>query len=109
MSERSDKVAAGDIRAGSRLMRDIDDRMPGAIDDLKAELEKPEADAETIKAKSDTLAQASMKLGQAMYEAAQANEGEGGEEPMGSSDEPKDDVVDADYEEVDDDQQKKSA
>ncbi|MAU96635.1 MAG: molecular chaperone DnaK [Fulvimarina sp.] len=80
-----------------------------AIDDLKAELEKPEADAETIKAKSDTLAQASMKLGQAMYEAAQANEGEGGEEPMGSSDEPKDDVVDADYEEVDDDQQKKSA
>ena len=80
-----------------------------AIDDLKAELEKPEADAETIKAKSDTLAQASMKLGQAMYEAAQANEGDAGEEPMGSSDEPKDDVVDADYEEVDDDQQKKSA
>jgi molecular chaperone DnaK len=80
-----------------------------AIDDLKAELEKPEADAETIKAKSDTLAQASMKLGQAMYEAAQANEGEGGEEPTGSADEAKDDVVDADYEEVDDEQRKKSA
>lgn len=81
-----------------------------AIDDLKAELEKPEADAETIKAKSDTLAQASMKLGQAMYEAAQANEGDGGEGASASaSGEPKDDVVDADYEEVDDDQQKKSA
>jgi molecular chaperone DnaK len=80
-----------------------------AIDDLKAELEKPEADAETIKAKSDTLAQASMKLGQAMYEAAQANEGEGGEETAESTDEAKDDVVDADYEEVDDEQRKKSA
>ncbi|MCE7028200.1 molecular chaperone DnaK [Jiella avicenniae] len=81
-----------------------------AIDDLKAELEKPEADAETIKAKSDTLAQASMKLGQAMYEAAQASEGEGGEDASAeASGEQKDDVVDADYEEVDDDQRKKSA
>jgi LAO/AO transport system kinase len=35
MSERSDKVAAGDIRAASKLMRDIDDRMPGAVADLK--------------------------------------------------------------------------
>jgi len=36
MTKRADRVAAGDIRAASRLMRDIDDRMPGAIDDLKA-------------------------------------------------------------------------
>ncbi len=42
-----------------------------------------------------------MKLGQAMYEAAQAAEGagaEGGEQASSS----KDDVVDADYEEIDD-------
>ena len=32
---RADKVAAGDIKSGSRLMRDIDDRMPAAIEDLK--------------------------------------------------------------------------
>ena len=35
MSERADKVLAGDVRAGSRLMRDLDDRMPGALDVLK--------------------------------------------------------------------------
>jgi len=34
--ERAARVAAGDIRAASRLMRDLDDRMPGAVDDLKA-------------------------------------------------------------------------
>ncbi|MBO0902510.1 molecular chaperone DnaK [Jiella sonneratiae] len=81
-----------------------------AIDDLKAELEKDDAEADAIKAKSDTLAQASMKLGQAMYEAAQASEGEDGDEAAaGSSGAGKDDVVDADYEEVDDEQRKKSA
>ncbi|HTM23526.1 MAG TPA: methylmalonyl Co-A mutase-associated GTPase MeaB [Kofleriaceae bacterium] len=35
MSERTDRVAAGDVRAGSRLMRDLDDRVPGAVDELK--------------------------------------------------------------------------
>ncbi|WAP68709.1 molecular chaperone DnaK [Jiella pelagia] len=98
LADYGDKVSEADRTA----IRD-------AIDDLKAELEKPEADADTIKAKSDTLAQASMKLGQAMYEAAQTNEGEGGEETAEFTDEAKDDVVDADYEEVDDEQRKKSA
>jgi LAO/AO transport system kinase len=35
VSERADRVLAGDVRAGSRLMRDLDDRMPGALDVLK--------------------------------------------------------------------------
>ncbi len=35
-SRRAQQVVAGEIRAASQLMRDIDDRMPGAIDDLKA-------------------------------------------------------------------------
>ena len=76
-----------------------------AIDDLKVELEKDEADAETIKAKSDRLAEASMKLGQAMYEAAQADSaaGDPGEEPSATA---QDDVVDADFEEVDEDRKK---
>ncbi|TFF20414.1 molecular chaperone DnaK [Jiella endophytica] len=99
LEDYGDKVSEAD-RAAIR----------SAIDDLKAELEKPDADAEAIKAKSDTLAQASMKLGQAMYEAAQASEGEAGEGASAEAPgEAKDDVVDADYEEVDDDQQKKSA
>ena len=79
-----------------------------AIDELKAELEKEEADAETIKAKSDRLAEVSMKLGQAMYEAAQAEqpEGEAGAE---ASETAKDDVVDADFEEVNDDEDRKKS
>jgi len=32
---RADKVIAGDLRAGSQLMRDLDDRMPEAIEVLK--------------------------------------------------------------------------
>lgn len=33
---RVDDVLAGDIRAGARLMRDLDDRLPTAIEELKA-------------------------------------------------------------------------
>jgi len=33
--ENAQKVIAGDIRAAARLMRDLDDRMPGAIETLK--------------------------------------------------------------------------
>jgi len=66
-------------------------------------------DPEDIKAKTNTLAQASMKLGEAMYK-AQAGGGEGGEGPDmdGGAGAPKDDnVVDAEFSEVDD--QKKGA
>jgi molecular chaperone DnaK len=62
-------------------------------------------DAEVIKARTTDLMQASMKLGEAMYQAAQA--GEGGEQ---ASDEPKkDDVIDADFQEVDEGDKKKRA
>ncbi len=48
-----------------------------------------------------------MKLGEAMYQAAQADaEAEGGEE---AASEAEDDVVDADFEEVKDEDDKKSA
>ncbi|WP_428263850.1 methylmalonyl Co-A mutase-associated GTPase MeaB [Haliangium sp.] len=36
LSPRAERILAGEIRAAARLMRDLDDRMPGAIDDLKA-------------------------------------------------------------------------
>lgn len=36
MTRRADNVLGGDIRAASRLMRDLDDRVPAAIRDLKA-------------------------------------------------------------------------
>jgi LAO/AO transport system kinase len=35
VSAAVDKVLAGDVRAAARLMRDVDDRMPAALDDLK--------------------------------------------------------------------------
>ncbi len=60
-------------------------------------------DAEDIKAKTQVLMEASMKLGQAMYEATQNEQAEAD----AAADMAKDDVVDAEFEEMDDD--KKSA
>ena len=34
-SDRAARVLAGDLRAAARLMRDLDDRMPAALEDLK--------------------------------------------------------------------------
>jgi molecular chaperone DnaK len=61
-------------------------------------------DAEDIKAKTNTLAQASMKLGEAMYKAQAAEGGAdaAGAEGAGGEAGKNDDVVDADFEEVDD-------
>ncbi|MBB5754068.1 molecular chaperone DnaK [Prosthecomicrobium pneumaticum] len=74
----------------------------GAIEAALAEVKAALAgdDAEAIKAKSNALAQASMKLGEAMYAAGQAGDAAG----AGSAE--KDDVVDADFEEVDEDKKK---
>ncbi|WP_343564483.1 molecular chaperone DnaK [Kiloniella sp. b19] len=59
---------------------------------------------EEIQSKSQELAQASMKLGEALYANAEGAEGaEGGEQASGTAD---DGVVDADFEEVNDDKKK---
>jgi molecular chaperone DnaK len=56
---------------------------------------------EDIQAKTQALAQASMKLGEAMYKAQQAQGGTEGGAP--GAEQPKDDnVVDAEFSEVDD-------
>jgi molecular chaperone DnaK len=72
-----------------------------ALDDLKGSLEA--GDGETISAKTQTLIQASMKLGEAMYKAQQGEAGAGAAEAAGGS---SDDVVDAEFEEVDSDEKK---
>ncbi|MBB3952300.1 molecular chaperone DnaK [Aureimonas jatrophae] len=96
LKDYGDKVSETDRKA-------IED----AISDLQAELDQPEADADAIKAKSDKLAEASMKLGQAMYEAAQSEGAEGGDsQPGAQARNTQDDVVDADFEEVQDDRKK---
>ncbi|HTM80452.1 molecular chaperone DnaK [Asticcacaulis sp.] len=71
-----------------------------ALTDLKTA--RDGEDADDIKAKHQTLMTASMKLGEAMY-AQQA--GESDEEPTGTAED--DGVVDADFEEVDGDDQKR--
>ncbi|EYR80290.1 MULTISPECIES: molecular chaperone DnaK [unclassified Shinella] len=92
LKEYGDKVTEADRKA-------IED----AIAALKTAVEASEPDADDIKAKTNTLMEVSMKLGQAIYEAQQAEEN-------ASSGEAGDNVVDADYEEVkDEDDRKKSA
>jgi molecular chaperone DnaK len=76
-----------------------------AIAALKTAAEGDDADA--IQAKTQTLAEVSMKLGQAMYEASQKDAAEADARADAAKDS---DVVDADFEEIDEnDDKKKSA
>jgi molecular chaperone DnaK len=94
LKDYGDKVAAGDKSA-----------VEAAAADLKTAIQGEDKDA--IKQKIDALAQASMKLGEAMYQASQGAAGGGGpSEPAAG---PDDKVVDVDFEEVKDDDSKKSA
>jgi len=58
-------------------------------------------DAEDIKEKTNTLAQASMKLGEAMYKAQQSEGAAADAAADGAGPKADDNVVDADFEEVD--------
>ncbi|MEP0321315.1 molecular chaperone DnaK [Bauldia litoralis] len=78
----------------------------GAIAELKTAMEGE--DVADIEAKTNALAQASMKLGEAMYQASAAA-GDDGEDAGDVGGPGNDDVVDADFEEVNDDDQQKSA
>jgi len=73
---------------------------------------KDGTDADAIRSVVEKLAQSAMKLGEAMYKDSQEAAGgempEGGEMPSGEEAAPKeDDVVDADFEEVKDENEKK--
>ena len=70
-----------------------------ALEELKKAMEGD--DPEAIKTKTEALATASHKLAEVMYQKAQAETGEGGAEAEASG-AAKDDVVDAEFEEVDD-------
>ncbi|HLW91707.1 MAG TPA: molecular chaperone DnaK [Roseiarcus sp.] len=93
LKDYGDKVSAADRSA-----------VEAASAALKSTLEGE--DVEAIKAKTNDLMQAQMKLGEAMYKAQQAAGPEGAAASGGA---PKDDVIDADFKEVGDDDQKKSA
>jgi molecular chaperone DnaK len=85
----------------------------GAIENAMADLKEALKgdDSAVIAAKTNTLAQASMKLGEAMYkQQAEAGQGANTSESATGADGKKEDVVDAEFTEVDDDKNgKKSA
>ncbi|SFL06338.1 molecular chaperone DnaK [Shimia haliotis] len=72
-----------------------------AIAALKDDLEKDDASAEKIKSGIQNVTESAMKLGEAIYKASQA---EAGEEPEAADMGPgADDIVDADFEDLNDD------
>ncbi len=86
LAEHGDKVGEPERKAIEDAMADLKEALKGD-------------DAEAIKAKAMTLSQASMKLGEAMYtQQAEAD---------AKKDAAKDDVVDAEFTEVDDDKTNK--
>lgn len=89
---------------GDKLDDETKSAIEGALADLKTALEGD--DAEAIKEKTAALAQSSMKLGEAMYQASQDEEN-GDQDDAG--DDNADDVVDADFEEVKDDEDDKKS
>ncbi len=103
LGEYGDKVAEADKQT-----------IETAISDLRGVMDGD--DVEAIKAKTDALGQASMKLGEAMYQASQAEAAGGGEaggdgaggDGAPGGDQPDEKVVDAEFEEVDPDKDKKA-
>ncbi len=91
LKEYGDKVSQSDRSA-----------VESAVASLRTALQGE--DVEAIKARTNDLMQAQMKLGEAMYKAQQASgaPGEGAE----AGEQAKDDVIDAEFREVDDDKKK---
>jgi molecular chaperone DnaK len=92
---------------GSKIADAERTAIENAIAALKSAIK--EEDAEQIKAKTNTLAQAAMKLGEAMYKAQQGGgDGQGGDGAPGGG-KKDDNVVDAEFSEVDDNNDKRGA
>jgi molecular chaperone DnaK len=94
LKDYGDKVAQSDRSA-----------IESAVASLRTALQGE--DVEGIKARTNDLMQAQMKLGEAMYKAQQAAGGSPGDGGAGPADsQAKDDVIDAEFREVDDDKKK---
>jgi molecular chaperone DnaK len=99
LTEHGDKVGAEERTAIENALASLKEAIKGD-------------DAEDIKAKSNTLAQASMKLGEAMYKAQQAGDAAADAARDGAGNDPNakdDNVVDAEFSEVDDNKKSGSA
>ncbi|WP_111733021.1 molecular chaperone DnaK [Roseovarius amoyensis] len=91
MEEHSDKVDPTTIEA-----------IELAVAALKDDLEKDDATADKIRAGIQNVTEAAMKLGEAIYKASQ-DEGDEGEPKATDAGPGEDDIVDADFEDLDDD------
>jgi molecular chaperone DnaK len=105
--------AEGLIHSTQKTLTDLGDKVSeadksaaeAAIVDVKAALEA--GDVDDIQAKTTALSQAAMKLGEALYKSQSANaEADAARDAAKDSE---DDVLDADFEDMDDDDKKKSA
>ena len=99
LAEHGSKVGEGERRAIENAMADLKEALKGS-------------DAEAITAKANVLQQASMKLGEAMYKQSADQQPGGGdaEGAAGATDGKKEeDVVDAEFTEVDDDKKNKKS
>jgi molecular chaperone DnaK len=95
LKEHSDKISEED-----KLIIET------SLQELKTLLEGEDPDPDEIKTKSDALSEQAMKLGEAMYKASQAEAADGENEEVSSGEEAIDDadVVDAEFEEVNTDE-----
>ncbi len=94
---------------GDKVPQSEKDAIQSAITELRALTEKEDASADAITEKTNALMQASMKLGEMAYRAAQEESAGSAEQPAQQQPNAKasdDDVVDADFTEVKDDDQK---
>jgi molecular chaperone DnaK len=99
LAEHGSKVGETERRAIENAMADLKEALKGS-------------DAEAISAKANTLQQAAMKLGEAMYKQAAEQQPGGGDanDAGGATDGKKEeDVVDAEFTEVDDDKRNKKS
>jgi molecular chaperone DnaK len=96
LSEHGSKIGDADRSAIENAMADLKEALKGD-------------DADAIQQKSNTLAQASMKLGEAMYKQQQESAAAGAGETPPGAEEKKEDVVDAEFTEVNDDKNNKKS
>jgi molecular chaperone DnaK len=94
LKEHGDKISAEDKKT-------IEADIQSLKDAIKAD------NVEDIKTKTQTLMQSSMKMGEAIYKAQQAKPGTEDGDSTGSGKEKKEDVVDAEFEEVKDSKEDK--
>ncbi|MGB7253471.1 MAG: Hsp70 family protein, partial [Xanthobacteraceae bacterium] len=95
LAEHGAKVGETERRAIENAMADLKEALKGT-------------DADAIAAKANTLQQASMKLGEAMYKQPSEQQ-PGGGDAGGGGEAKKEDVVDAEFTEVDDDKKNKKS